>query len=236
MDELSNKFFKCKLNSKWNCIKLNIKNIIKTKNKFLSIIEILNLNVDIMSNCYFEIMCISKKYPPQKNENKFIYGKLIEISLINAFNKIGFNCNDLDDNHLIGSEYLNDTRILGIDISIKSKLNKGSGNIIMINKNSDHNHIIKIETIVCIVNEGLLYFIPSYIVDVSYISNKNSKIEYKSSLLTLIDKKHKNFIYKFPKLTDEQSSFTNNLSKINIYSTLYEQLQKEIAQYKLKLK
>jgi hypothetical protein len=48
-------------------------------------------NEDKMRKCYKELIKISKKFPPQKNENKFIYGKLGEKALIHIGYLLGSN-------------------------------------------------------------------------------------------------------------------------------------------------
>lgn len=112
----------------WNIIKCNKKKIIgfasNATNKFVFMIEYMKKleNIGIMNLCYYKICCISKKYPPQKNENKFIYGKLVEKSLMEAFCKMGFICEDLDKKHKFGSEYKNDITLLGMNVSMSSCL------------------------------------------------------------------------------------------------------------------
>lgn len=216
-------------NKYWNIIKRNIKKIInydkQINNKFIFIIETLNKNRKIMLECYYEILVISITYPPQKNENKFIYGKLIELSIINCFTKIGFKTNCLDDECLIGSQYKNDIKLLSIDISIKAKLNK-NGNIILINKLNTYKHIININTLLCVINERKMYFIPSNIVNNDlYITENAGCISYKYSLITMIDKKYKEYIYIFPELTNLYKEKLNNIIPINIYYKLYNELK-----------
>ena len=217
---------KIKIIQKWFRKKLNKFN--KTNIKFKEIIYQLQLNKEIMRKCYFEIKLISLKYPPQKNELKFIYGKLVEMSIINAFTKIGFNCNDLDKKHACGSEYKNDITLLGIDISIKAKLNKGS-DVILINKKNSSNHKIEIQLLLCLINDGKLYFIPSNIVDNKiYVKEDAGCIYYKGKLFTYIDKKHKEYIYIFPELTLEEKNYLNNIKTINIYEKIYNETIKYI--------
>ena len=217
---------KIKIIQKWFRKKLNKFN--KTNIKFKEIIHQLQLNEEIMRKCYFEIKLISLKYPPQKNELKFIYGKLVEMSIINAFIKIGFHCNDLDKKHICGSEYKNDITLLGIDISIKTKLNKG-GNIILINKKSSEKHKIEIELLLCLINDRKLYFIPSNIVDNKiYVGEDAGCIYYKGKLLTNIDKKYKEYIYTFPELILEEKNNLKNIENINIYEKIYNETIKYI--------
>jgi hypothetical protein len=113
--------------------KKNNKKMIKsqTKESCLNLIKILNnkKNSKNMEKCYFNILKISKLFPPAKNENKFIYGKLIELQLIKTFNNF-FICDDLDKNHKYGSEYKNDCTINGNNFSIKASKNGNSVTII----------------------------------------------------------------------------------------------------------
>jgi hypothetical protein len=191
--------------------------------KFIQIIKILNDNPLEMQKCYFQINQVNKKYPPQKNEMKFIYGKIIEMCLLTTFCSLGFECIDLDKKHNFGSEYKNDISIMGVDISIKAKLNQ-NGNIIMINKLSKTEHEMKIETLVCSIKEGILYFIPSEIVDNIFITTSAGCILYKGKILTMIKKNYPQYVYKFPKLTDEQLSSISQLQAVDLYKKVYDDL------------
>src|SRR3989344_7789763 len=92
-----------------------------------------------MEDCYIEIRRILKKFPPSKNENKFIYGKLIEKSIITHINKI-ISCTNLDNNHKYGSEYKNDCLLLNTLYSIKAQ--KQKSDVILINKHNKQIHSI----------------------------------------------------------------------------------------------
>lgn len=218
----------------WSIIRNNKRKIVHyskmsvVNNKFLSVIEILNLNPAEMMKCHYEILCISKRFPPQKNEYKFAYGKLIEKALIRAFSNIGFKCCDLDERHTYGSEYKNDLNLLGVDISIKAKLNK-VGNIILINKKSKSVHEINIETILCIVNEGKLVFIPSNIVDnEKYVTQDAGCISYKSSLTTMIYKNFNQYIYSFPALKEDLKGKMDSIRQKDLYKLLEDDLFNDI--------
>jgi hypothetical protein len=194
------------------------------ENKCLSIIDLFNLYPDIMRTCYFKCKKIAKQFPPQKNENKFMYGKLVEMSILNTLEEIGLKCVDLDKNHIIGSEYKNDISLLKIFFSIKAKLNK-NGNVILINKKSNNvkHDPTNLNLILCIINTGNIYIFPDNAVHniTNYIKNGSATIEYKSSLFTLIDKKYKKFIYKFPSLTTNQTQFLDKLLPIDLYDIVY---------------
>jgi len=228
MDELTDIFSKCGVsNNYWNLIRTKKKTIIefsKINNKMLSIIILINNEYDIMERCYFEILSTAKKFPPAKNENKFVYGKLIEKALINAFIKCGFNCIDLDSKHTVGSEYKNDIRMLNMDISIKALKNKGSS-IVLINKNGKKTHNVdNIQMILCIINEGKLYFIPNNLIDNDiYVNDSDSQISYRSKLITMFENKYEKYIYNFPKLSKKYQDKLELITEISIYDKLYEE-------------
>ena len=46
------------------------------------LIDKCKLNPSQMTNMYIDILSILKKYPPAKNENKFIYGKVAKSNYI----------------------------------------------------------------------------------------------------------------------------------------------------------
>lgn len=193
----------------------------KSKIKCKLIIELLNKNPDIMRKYLIEIISISKKFPPKKNENKFIYGKLIEKSLLNAFIEIGFKCEDLDKTHTSGSEYKNDIKMLKLKYSIKAQ--KSKGDVRLINTLSTAKHNINMTLMLCVINDKKLYIFPSNIVNQKvYLKKDAGSISYKSALFSWIDKNHSEYIYKFPTLTPEQETNINNIQEIMIYDYLYD--------------
>ena len=199
----------------------------KSKIKCQVIIELLNANPVIMSKYLIEIISISKKFPPRKNENKFIYGKLIEKSLLNAFIDIGFKCEDLDKTHTSGSEYKNDIKMLKLKYSIKAQ--KSRGDVRLINTLSTAKHNINMTLILCVINDKKLYIFPSNIVNQNtYIKKDAGSISYKASLFSWIDKNHPEYIYMFPSLTPEQETNINNIQEIMIYEYLYDTFIKNI--------
>jgi hypothetical protein len=199
----------------------------KSRTKCKIIIDILTLHPTIMSKYLIEILSISKKFPPRKNENKFIYGKLIEKSLLNAFVDIGFNCEDLDKSHASGSEYKNDIKMLRLKYSIKAQMSKGD--VRLINTLSTAKHTINMTLILCVINDRKLYIFPSNIVNQQlYIKKDAGSISYKASLFSWIDKHHPEYIYKFPDLTSEQDIEIQNTQEIMIYDYLYSTFIKNI--------
>ena len=193
----------------------------KSKIKCQVIVELLNSKPEIMKKYLLEIISISKKFPPRKNENKFIYGKLIEKSLLNAFIDIGFNCEDLDKTHLSGSEYKNDIKMLKLKYSIKAQ--KSRSDVRLINTLSTAKHNINMTLILCVINDKKLYIFPSVIVNQNtYIKKDAGSISYKASLFSWIDKNHPEYIYNFPSLTEEEETKLNNIQEIMIYEYLYD--------------
>lgn len=201
----------------------------KPKYSCKSIIEILNFNKNIMKKCLYECISISKNFPPRKNEYKFIYGKLVEISLLNAFRDIGLNCIDLDKNHKVGSEYKNDISIFKNKFSIKAKLNKG-GDVILLNKKSTAKHNVNLNLMLLVINEGKLYIFPSNFdssININeYIKEDAGCISYKSKLFSLIDKKYTEYIYTFPQLDEEQKISLSDLEEQDIMNDLYNNIIK----------
>jgi hypothetical protein len=181
-------------------------------------------NEDNMIKCYKELLKISKKFPPQKNENKFIYGKLGEKALISMLENIGIiNIVDLDNLHSTGSEYKNDIIINDIYFSIKVKLNK-TGDIIMINCKSTSQHTLDINTIVIVINERKIYAIPKTFNSTEYIKQDSGSISYKNKILTHFIKEYPQYIYTFPESITEDNS---DISAVDIYNILYNDYIKE---------
>lgn len=183
----------------------------------------LPINEEKMNKCYRELFKISRKFPPQKNEYKFIYGKLGEIALFRMFRDIGvINIVDLDDQHSSGSEYKNDIIINDVYFSIKVKLNK-PGDIIMINCKSSPNHTLDINTIIIVINERRIYAIPKTFNTDEYIKQDSGTISYKNKILTHFTKNCPKFVYTFPEPKDE----IIEMSAIDIYTILYDDYIKE---------
>ena len=178
-------------------------------------------NVERMQKCLFEFVKISKQFPPQKNENKFIYGKLGEIALINTLKDLKIlNLVDLDKRHKVGSEYKNDIQIENTKFSVKVKLNK-VGDIIMINCKSKDIHTIDVNLILIVINEKKIYIIPRTFDTDVFIKRDAGSISYKGKILTFIEKYRKDFIYKFPELSEEQNEVIKKITPFDIYNKLY---------------
>jgi hypothetical protein len=190
------------------------------------IIEEMNLqkNEEKMKKCYRELIKISRKFPPQKNENKFIYGKLGEKALVSMFEDIGIkNIVDLDEKHITGSEYKNDIAINDVYFSIKVKLNK-PGDIIMINCKSTPDHTLDINTLIIVINERKIYAIPKTFNTDEYIKRDSGSISYKNKILTYFTKECPKYVYTFP---EPESQENLQIPAIDIFNILYNDYIKE---------
>lgn len=197
---------------------------IKDYNICIELISLMNNpeNIEYTKKCYEEICRIKYIFPPQKNENKFIYGKLGEIAVINMIKKLGKKIEDLDENHDIGSEYKNDCIIDDICFSLKLKLNKNS-NVVMINYRTTADHNLDINTIVICINEKCIYFLPKSLNISEYIKKDAGSISYKGSLFTYIKKYKNELIFSFPELDSNKLDEISNLKPVNIMKKLYEE-------------
>jgi len=224
-------------------IQSNIRGYLQRK-KYLNnniinyIIKTLNNNEPAMTNLWIQIITILKKYPPQKNENKFIYGKLIENSIIQTLNKIFPKCIDLDKLCDIGSEYKNDCMIeftSKINIKFSIKASKSTGMITIINKRHIQKHDIgKINFIICKISERKLYiFQNTKSIEDTYSKDDGAAMYYKNSLFSFLNKQSKN-VYNFPnntKIKDFENNIIPIIKEVNIYDTLYISLCDELSNY-----
>ena len=172
---------------------------------------------------------IYKQIPPAKNENKFAFGILIQMSIIDCLNKLFYKCEDLDNNHSYGSEYKNDCclyldEIIKVNISIKAK-SKKSGNIIIINNYSSkkERNLSDLITIILIIETNMILILPHLIIPEEFIINNDANIIYKGSLINYIIKNKPELLIKL-KENEKFINFINNdlplINSINIYKIL----------------
>jgi hypothetical protein len=130
------------------------KNVKNKRTAFnITLLNILNKkeNIPTLKKCYLHIYKIMTLFPPKKNENKFIYGKLIEKIIIRTINNI-ISCYELDNEYNSGSCYKNDCRILSSNYSIK--VMKSKTRVIIINKHHKLNHdISNMSFIICNISK-----------------------------------------------------------------------------------
>lgn len=206
-----------------------IKNKIKDK-QIKDFIKLLSNDKyqEILDKLYIEIIKVLKCFPPAKNENKMIYGKLIEYSIIKYINQI-VPCEDLDKKHKFGSNYKYDCKIKNVNYSIK--VMKQQSNVIVINKNSNKTHNIKgMCFIICEISSAKLYIfridsnldkLLNYKLN-KYIKNNDSNITITSALFTQLKKYPEKYIV-FPKgkIYTENIDNINNMQEVNPFEYLY---------------
>jgi len=229
---------------------INIKYIIKIQ-KFLrqcivsklkdnkNVVDLILRNIK-QNNAEHNILFIKcykilQKYPPAKNEYKFIYGILVQKSVIEMLNNIFIGCIDLDDSISVGSEYKNDcilhiTPYIQKNISIKAKKNRKS-NIIIINKNSNDKKydLSDLITLIVIIELKDILIIPHNIVPSKFILDNKANISYKSSLFTYLYKiqDYKKYILHLEENENYKNFYKNeypNIAPHNIYKELYNKL------------
>ena len=190
-------------------------------------------NNDELNDLFIKCHKIYKQIPPAKNENKFAFGILIQMSIIDCLNKLFYKCEDLDNNHSYGSEYKNDCclyldEILKVNISIKAK-SKKSGNIIIINNYSSkkERNLSDLITIILIIETNMILILPHLIIPEEFIINNDANIIYKGSLINYIIKNKPELLIKL-KENEKFINFINNdlplIKAINIYKDLYDKL------------
>lgn len=195
------------------------------------VIAKINENQDKLNDLFIKCHKIYKQISPSKNENKFPFGILIQMAIIEFLNDIFHKCIDLDELHTYGSEFKNDCclyldDITKIDLSIKAKSKEKSDTIIINNHSKEiKRDLTDLVSIILIIQTNKIYIIPHKDIDEKFIINKNANISYKSSLLTHINKNNKNLVIELIK-NDKFNSFMdidyNSLKSINIYKELYQ--------------
>lgn len=181
-------------------------------------------NHNIMQKCYYEICKICKIYPPRKNENKMVYGKLAELAIATTLCEMNIECIDLDKLRNVGSQYKNDFKTGDFLVSLKTKKNKKSGDIILINTHStsDHGDNLEIDLLLCIIEEGKLYFIPHDVIDESiFVKHNPGNIAYANSILKYMDDQYSDFIYTFPALSETQNDEISKMTEVDLMHKLY---------------
>jgi hypothetical protein len=190
------------------------------------ILDGLNNNDIIMTEALIKILKIYKLFPSNKNENKFIYGGLIQMTLINALNNIFYSCTNGSNYKYNCKLYCN--KLVNFNINIRAKKNRKS-NTILINKFGDNaTHVLdNLITIICVIEDETIYLIQHSDELNTYVSNTNATIGYKASLLTYINKFRPELIYRFPKnntIKRFKKNIFPHIKPRNIYTELYNNL------------
>ena len=195
------------------------------------LIDILKRNPVLGSNMYIDILSILKKYPPAKNENKFIYGKVAESRIIHWINNM-IPCDDLDKNNMYGSEYKNDCEISfeGGKIKYSIKVSKSGAEPTLINKRNKSSHSVNnCYFIICHIQNRKLYIFKHDETLDPFLKENHESIKYKSKIFTHLDKDENNY-YLFPENEKIQNFKTNilpNIKEVSIYDRLSRELEIE---------
>jgi len=195
------------------------------------ILNRINENQDKLNDLFIKCHKIYKQISPSKNENKFPFGILIQMAIIDFFNDIFYKCIDLDDIHTYGSEYKNDCclyldELNKINLSIKAKSKEKYDTIIINNfGNEIQIDLTDLISIILVIETNKIFIIPHKNIEDKYIIVKNANISYKSSLLTFINKNKNDLIIELNK-NDKFKYFIeteyNELKSVNIYKELYQ--------------
>ena len=197
------------------------------------ILNVFNKHNDEVNNMFIKCLKIYHKYPPAKNEYKFIFGGLVQLAFIEFMDKVFHKCVDLDELHHFGSEYKNDcclyiTPYVKFNISIKAK-SKTIGNVILINKHGNNvvHNLKNLITFVVILETRQIIIINHNDIPIEYIKDNDANISYKSSLITFIKKNKPELVYTlnpnemFKTFIEEEY---NEIVPINLYKELYNKL------------
>jgi hypothetical protein len=218
-------------------IKHNILSLYKITDDEIIEIIITNLKKNKIYHNELFIKCLKilKKYPPAKNEYKFIYGNLVQMSVIETLNYIFYNCIDLDKLCVTGSEYKVDCKLyitpnLYRNISIKAKKNK-NGSVIIINKRTNNKKydLSELITIIVVIELKDIIIIPHIVIPSIYIEDNDANITYKSSLFTYLYKndEYKKYIINLEPNDEYNMFYKNEFLQIiphNLYSDLFSKL------------
>ena len=157
---------------------------------------------DVMRKCWVVMNRILEKYPPKKNENKFVYGKCCEEILMRCMNEFE-PCVSLDDEMKQGACYKNDCLFPNIDILLSIKCSKSGGSIILINKHTKSTHNIEgLRFAIVHFEHRRIYMFthsPEY---EKFVKDSGSNVKYKSSIFTHLKQNPQNY-YEFPSHFDK---------------------------------
>ena len=189
-----------------------------------NLIKLITKKPNIMKQCFIKILKVLKKYPPAKNENKFVYGKVCELILITCLD-IFLKCIQLDEKHNYGSEYKNDCMFQLLKKKYSIKVQKSKNLITIINKRNKNTHSINGMNflIVNIKLRKLFIFTHTEKDFGKYVKEDGAGIHYKGSIITYLNK-NKKYYYEFPETKDFEENELPYIKEENIYQRIYEEL------------
>jgi hypothetical protein len=153
------------------------------------LIEIINNNKKEFEIFIEKSIITSKKFPPKYNENKFIYGKLVEHLFVNSVKLTNNQCILLDEDKL-QSNYKNDICVNNeYFYSLKVTKNR-NGNVRLINNDSEKvQHIYTNINMVIINLERIeIYLFNTSQLPIDYFKINKDGIDIKSKFYKYIQK------------------------------------------------
>ena len=166
-----------------------------------------------MEKSFLRLHNILQRYPPHKDENKFIYGKLVELEIIQTLNRF-FPCHELDSRtgKKQGSEYKNDVCFPTFRIKFSIKATKNGSSITIINKRHSQRHSIRnMGFIIMNFRSSSLYIFRHNRSLDPFLHETGSTLNYRSSLFRFLEKHFPQNIYRFPQ-TPRTHNYLNHLS------------------------
>ncbi len=149
-----------------------------------------------MSDFWIFLDKVIKIFPPKKNENKFIYGKVSEYAFQDLLNKSGIK------GYILGDDsYYNDFEIEyeNKKILFSYKTTKGKGNIRLVNYHSSNTKFDITNRLLCIVNFSMkmILLFPLNILPQSFYCEKTDGLDISSKYIKYMSEKHGEYIYKY---------------------------------------
>jgi len=165
---------------------------------FKDMIERFMARPELMDDCLIKIYTVMKEYPPARNENKFLYGKLIEKTLIYFFNMI-VPCRELDAGITNGAVYMNDVHFIEYDMCCSIKMSKNVSDVVLINKRSSDTHsLVGARFIICILKNHCVYFVVHTRELDEFVKQNGAMISYRSRIFRHLDRYRQDMILRFP--------------------------------------
>ena len=173
----------------------------------------------VLQDLHYKIKQILKQFPPALNKNRFIYGGLIQLAVIEFLNKIS-DAVDYDAGHTVGAHYKHDTMFMKTDISIKGCSDTKSS-ITLINKNTQTEHSVKdINLFTVYTREGKILLFPVEMLDSKFIKDTGAKIEIRGSAYTRVLRGGQH-VLDLPELSEEQKTVVLNMNVVDHEQELF---------------
>jgi len=197
-------------------------------NNSTGVIELLRApgHVFHMQKLNFQLQKICRKFPPAKNENKFIYGKLAEKAIIDTIQMCnGLSAIDLDKTHTVGSEYKNDVNITHHSTSTTHpysiKVSKSGGKITLINcRNTNKHNVDGLSMIVGHIQLERIYIFDHGHDFERFLTADGASVDYKQSIFTYL-KTCPQYTVQLPPLSEQQKEIIEGVNEVNPYDYLY---------------